>query len=56
MGVVAVTPQSLAEAFAAIRPMAAHPAEPLLAALAPVLARVGLELGKSPGIPGNADL
>ncbi len=54
--VVAVAPQSLLEAFAAIRPMAAHPAEPLLVALAPLLARAGLDLGKRPGIPGNADL
>ena len=55
MGVVAVAPQSLAEAFAAIQPMAEHPAELLLATLAPLLARAGLDLGKCPGNPGNTD-
>ncbi len=53
--VVAITPHSLAEAIAAIRPMAAHPAEPLLADLAPLLALAGLELGQHPGNARNAD-
>lgn len=53
--VVAVAPQSLVEAFAAIRPKAAHPAELLLAALAPLLAPAGLNPGKSSGNAGRTD-
>ena len=55
VGVVAVTPQSLAEAIAAIRPMAVHPAAPVLDALAPLLAAAGVDLEKSPGNPAKRD-
>lgn len=48
---VAATPQSLAEAIVAVRPLGAHPAEPLLAALAPTLAAAGLDLSKGGGKP-----
>ncbi len=48
---VASTPQSLAEAIVAVRPLDAHPAEPLLAALAPTLAAAGLDLSKGGGKP-----
>lgn len=49
LAVVAATPQSLAEAIRAVRPLEAHPAEPLLAALAPTLAKAGLDLADSGG-------
>ena len=55
MALVALAPHSLAEAIAAIRPMATHPAVPLLAALAPLLAPAGLACVESPGNPGKAD-
>lgn len=52
LAVVAATPQSLADAIGAARPLATHAAEPLLAALAPTLAAAGLDLAKPTETPG----
>lgn len=52
---VAATTHSILDALTAVRPMAEHPAEPLLAAMAPTLAAGGLELAKSPGNPEKSD-
>lgn len=46
---VATTPQAIADAIRAIRPMEEHPAERLLAILAPALAPAGLDLERQPG-------
>ena len=48
---VAATTQSIGETIAALRPMARHPTEPLLAGLAPALAAAGLYIGPAPENP-----
>jgi mitochondrial fission protein ELM1 len=48
VGAVAATTHSIVDALTAVRPMTEHPAEPLIAALAPLLASGGLDLGPSP--------